>query len=81
MRAVKPRPLFGNFFHVVNVYCEGIIIGRNYFSPEIFTYKDLEDNIIRQMVFKPYGMSKYFEYSPAGILIRTVEIKLYLKHK
>ena len=61
------------YFNIVNVYCEGVIIGRNYFSPELFTYKDIDGNIIRQIVFRPYGMSKYFEYSPNGILIKTVE--------
>ena len=75
----KTCTTFWKFFNVVNVYCEGIIIGKNFFSPEMFSYKDIEGNIIRKMVFRPYGMSKYFEYSPAGILIRTVESKTLFK--
>ena len=71
----KTCKTFWKFFNVVNVYCEGFIIGRNYFSPEMFTYKDLEGNIIRNIIFQNYNRWKYEEFTPNGNLIRCIKSK------
>ena len=57
------------------MYCEGIIIGKNIFNLDNFIYQDIDGNEIRKIVFRPYGQSKYFEYLPNGVLVKTIESK------
>ena len=64
---------FWVYFSIVNVFCEGQVIGKNIFHSDNFIYQDMEGNTVRKIVFRPYSMWKYYEYSPNGILVRIVE--------
>ena len=68
-----------NFFKSVPVYCEAIEIGRYHFSKSNFRYEDFEGNLISIIEFGDWGQWKHTEYSPQGLLGRTIRNKKFFQ--